>query len=278
MIVVKNINNNVSLCLDSKNNEVIVFGKGVGFIRPPYEIPLDKIEKTFYNVNEDHINLIHLIPIEILDVSMEIIDYANQKLGNQFQSNVVFTLADHINFAIKRLEQNIYIKLPILQEIEHTYEEEIHIGKKALLIIENKLNVKLPKSEVASIALHLINYETHHEKTEESNYGEIVDSCISRIETILKITINKDTFNYHRFVTHLYYLMKRAKNNQLIESQNIKLFDLMKDEFSDIYLSALQIKDIIFEKLNKELSNEEILYLILHINRLCEREDSKFNT
>lgn len=278
MIVVKNINNNVSICLDSKNNEVIVLGKGVGFIRPPYEIPLDKIEKTFYNLNEEYINMIHLIPEDILDVSMKIIDYANQKLGNQFQSNVVFTLADHINFAIKRQEQNINIKLPIIQEIEQAYEEEIHIGKKALLFIENKLNVKLPKSEAAAIALHLLNYETQYKKSEENNYGKIVDSCISEIETILKITINKETFNYHRFVTHLYYLMKRAKNNQLIESQNVRLFDLMKDEFSDKYLSALQIKNIIFEQLNKELSSEEILYLILHINRLCEREDLELNT
>lgn len=36
MRVVKNINNNISLCLDSHNNEVIAFGKGIGFMKPPY--------------------------------------------------------------------------------------------------------------------------------------------------------------------------------------------------------------------------------------------------
>ena len=51
MVVVKNINNNVSLCLDSGNKEVVVFGKGVGFIKPPHKIPLGKIERTFYDVN-----------------------------------------------------------------------------------------------------------------------------------------------------------------------------------------------------------------------------------
>lgn len=43
MKVIKNINNNVSLCLDSKNNEVIAFGKGIGFTKPPYEIPLSEM-------------------------------------------------------------------------------------------------------------------------------------------------------------------------------------------------------------------------------------------
>ncbi|WFR55770.1 PRD domain-containing protein [Anaerocolumna sp. AGMB13025] len=273
MIVVKNINNNVSLCLDSKNNEVIVFGKGVGFIKPPYEIPLEKIEKTFYNVKEEQISLINLVPVEILEVSFNIVDYANQKLGNQFESNVVFTLADHISFAIKRHEQNIKIKMPLLQEIEQTYEEECYVGKKALKMIENKLAVKLPKSEAASIAMHLVNYEALQKNTEDTDYGNIVNNCISSLEKILNITVNKDSFSYYRFVTHLYYLIKRIRNNQMIESQNAQLFHALKEEFPEVLKSALDIKKIIKEQLGRELSDEELIYLMLHINRLCSRED-----
>jgi beta-glucoside operon transcriptional antiterminator len=273
MIVVKNINNNVSLCLDSKNNEVIVFGKGVGFIKPPYEIPLEKIEKTFYNVKEEQINLINLMPVDILEVSLDIVDYANQKLGNQFESNVVFTLADHISFAIKRQEQNIKLKMPLLQEIEQTYEEECYIGKKALKMIEYKIAVKLPKSEAASIAMHLVNYEALQKNTEENDYGNIVNSCITSLEKILNITVNKDSFSYYRFVTHLYYLIKRIRNNQMIESQNVQLFQALKEEFPVVLRSALDIKKIIKEQLDRELSDEELIYLMLHINRLCSRED-----
>lgn len=39
MKVVKNIHNNISLCIDSKGNEVVAFGKGIGFMKPPYEVP-----------------------------------------------------------------------------------------------------------------------------------------------------------------------------------------------------------------------------------------------
>jgi beta-glucoside operon transcriptional antiterminator len=273
MIVVKNINNNVSLCLDSKNNEVIVFGKGVGFIKPPYEIPLEKIEKTFYNVKEEQINLINLMPVDILEVSLDIVDYANQKLGNQFESNVVFALADHINFAIKRHEQNIKLKMPLLQEIEQTYEEECYIGKKALKMIENKIVVKLPKSEAASIAMYLVNYEAQQKNMEENKYGNIVNSCIISLEKTLNFTVNKDSFSYYRFVTHLYYLIKRIRNNEMIASQNAQLFQALKEEFPDVLKSALNIKKIIKEELDRELSDEELVYLMLHINRLCSRED-----
>ncbi|WP_368259898.1 CAT RNA binding domain-containing protein, partial [Clostridium paraputrificum] len=37
MIVVKKINNNVAICLDNNNNELIAFGKGIGFPATPYE-------------------------------------------------------------------------------------------------------------------------------------------------------------------------------------------------------------------------------------------------
>ena len=47
MKVIKNINNNILLCLDSRNNEVVAFGKGIGFTKPPYDVPLSKIDRTF---------------------------------------------------------------------------------------------------------------------------------------------------------------------------------------------------------------------------------------
>lgn len=39
MKIVRNINNNVSLCKDSKNREVVIFGKGVGFLKANEEVP-----------------------------------------------------------------------------------------------------------------------------------------------------------------------------------------------------------------------------------------------
>lgn len=273
MIVLKNINNNVSLCLDSKNNEVIVFGKGVGFIRPPYEIPLDKIDKTFYNISDEQIELLNLIPEEVLEVASLIMDYANRKLGNSFPSGAVFTLADHINFAIRRQEQNIQLKLPVLQEIEQMYVEECHVGYHALELIQERLHTKLPEQEAVTIAIHLINYREQHNTVEEQKYGNLVNACVETIGDTLHISIDKKSFSYYRFVTHLYYLVRRVYRNDMIQSENEQVFDKLKKDFPDIYACTNVIDDTIFAKLNKRLSDEEKLYLILHINRLCNREN-----
>ena len=67
MKVIKNINNNISLCLDSRNNEVVAFGKGIGFTKPPYDVPLSKIDRTFYDVDEEQLAVLNRIPENVLE-------------------------------------------------------------------------------------------------------------------------------------------------------------------------------------------------------------------
>ncbi len=160
MKVIKNINNNVSLCLDSNNNEVVAFGKGIGFTKPPYEVDLDKIQRTYYGIDPTYINMINDIPEDILDISDKIINYARIKLENPVSSNIVITLADHINFAIQRYKENMNIKLPIVHDIEYLFDTEMEIGEYALTLIRKTLKVFLPKEEAAYIALHIINAES----------------------------------------------------------------------------------------------------------------------
>ena len=273
MLVIKNINNNVSLCLDSQNNEVVVFGKGVGFIKPPYEVPLDKIEKTFYNVSDDIIDRLNTIPSEVIEVSAKIVDLANTKLGNQFGSNVVFTLADHIQFAIERKEKQMYLTLPILHEVSQNYPDECFIGKKALDMIHEDLGVKLPRDEASAIALHLVNYASRNNQEVEQANGALISESIKILEDGLGITIPKDSFNYYRFVTHMYYLFKRVRTDCMIDSDNRSLYESLRAECPDIALYADKIRELIEEKYGKKLYDEEVMYMILHINRMCSRED-----
>ena len=140
MKVIKNINNNISLCLDSRNNEVVAFGKGIGFTKPPYDVPLSKIDRTFYDVDEEQLAVLKRIPEDVLEAAAEIVDLANEKMDNQFRENVVFTLADHIDFSVQRYRKNINIKLPLLYEVRQLYPGESELGKQALDILKKRLN------------------------------------------------------------------------------------------------------------------------------------------
>ena len=97
-------------------------------MKPPCEVPLEKIQRTFYNIPENYIHVMEVIPEDILELATEIYDYARERLQHT-PSSVIFTLADHIQFAIKREIEHISIQLPMLYEIKNLYPEETEIGK-----------------------------------------------------------------------------------------------------------------------------------------------------
>ena len=273
MKVIKKINNNVALCLDSKNNEVIAFGKGIGFGKPPYEIELSQINRTYYGIDETYITMINDIPEEIIELSSRVIEYARMKLDNPISSNIVFTLADHINFAIKRYQENMNVKLPIIYDIQYLFDTEMDIGKKALSLIKDELKIDLPKEEAAYIALQIINAESMGKDQKSNALDEkIIEDITEIIENHFNTKIDKDGFNYSRFVTHLYYLLKRGKKNQLAKNENNSMYRSLVSTLPKIYECTQKIRAYLREKLQWELTDEECIYLILHINRLCDRE------
>lgn len=268
MKVVKNINNNVSLCLDSQGNEVIAFGKGIGFLKPPYEIPLAKIERTFYDINSNYYDIIAQIPEDIMDLASRIVDYANEQIGHRYQSSLIVTLADHIQFTLKRALNDIQIQLPAMYEVKQLYPLEMKIGLYSRKLIEETLHISLPEEEAASIALHLVYYNSQKQSSTQQSKSK-VEQCADVIEREMQITIDKTGFHYLRFVTHMYYLLDRADRKASILSENNKMFLALKEEYPSTYQCALKVKAV----LNVEFNDEEVLYLILHINRLCIRED-----
>lgn len=274
MKVIKNINNNTSICLDSNSQEVVAFGKGIGFIKPPYEIDISKVERTFYDVNPDFVQMINLIPDKVFELSVKIVNYAQQNIEKLTNSNIIFTLADHINFAIKRCEEKMVIDVPVYYDIQHLYPHEFAVGEYALKEIKKVMSIQLPKEEIIGIALHLINAKaivSSYQKNEGNN--DAIESITHIIESFFSITVERKSFNYSRFVSHIQYLLKRGSEGQYIMSDNQEMFQTLTSSFPRVYECAKQIDDYIFKKFNYTFNDEEILYLMLHINRLCARED-----
>ena len=271
MKVKKNINNNVSVCLDRNGNEVIVFGKGVGFTKPPYEIDESRIDKVYYGISEAYISMFNAIPENILAASDRIISYAQTKISNPLNPNTIITLADHIQFAVKRYSKNIAIELPIAIDIKHMYKAETDVGRYALKLLSTEAGIKLPEEEAVYIAMHIINAEIISGGGSAKNATDVINDIVDIIETYFDFEVDKDGFNYSRFVSHMHYLLKRVKEGTLIEEKNSKLYASLVDDWQQIYACCNKICEYLQDTMKKELTDEERLYLMLHIDRLLEK-------
>lgn len=273
MKVIKNINNNVSLCLDSKGREVIAFGKGLGFIRPPFEVPLHKVDRTFYNIKDMDYEGIKKIPISILNASIRIVDEVEENLNVTLMSNSALALADHINFAIQRMNERIVLEMPIQEDMKQLYPDEMKEAYQAIRTIYEETGVTLDQNEACSIAFHFVNNQISDKPNIQVSSEEIIVDSIAIIEQEYGISINKESFNYSRFVTHLDYLLRRSLHNHQIKSINNDMFEVLKVQYPDTYICAVNIRNLFEVKLKLSLNDEETLYLMLHINRLCSREE-----
>lgn len=272
MKLVKHINNNFAVAEDSVGNQVIVQGKGIGFGDLPRELKnFNGVVRTYYNVDEAYVGMLNHIPSEIITLSGKIIDQVVNTIDCKLSANIIFTLADHICFSIERYKKNMHIKMPIIYDVKNLYEKEYAIGVYALKLIREELQEFLPEEEATYIALHIINAE-EMEKNKRISNDIIVANITTLIEDEYDMQINRNSFNYSRFVSHINYLLKRSRAHQTIQSKNDQIFEYIKKEFPESFICANKISKYLEKEIKAQLNDEEKLYLMLHINRLCSHE------
>ena len=277
MKVIKSINNNIAICLDNNNHQLIVFGKGIGFPKMPYELnDLSKIESTFYDVDPKYYDFFTEVSEETLLFVQYMIEKIKMKSNYIFNPNIIFVLADHIEFAVKRSRSNTYVPLPYSYDIEYEYPEFVKISKWMVKNIEKKFEIHLQEGEVNVIALHLIeslqNDRVNHKKMNSASVEKIVHGVTNIINDCLKTTIDKNSYNYIRFKTHMKYLIKRLENKAEFRDDNFKLLSDMRKNFPEIDYCVTKISDYLNEYFQTNCTASEVLYLFIHVNRLYTRE------
>lgn len=285
MLVTRKINNNVAVCLDGKGRELIAFGKGIGYPETPYELQdLSKVDRTFYNVSRDYWALMNTISPDIIEFTAQIIDSISHRIPYDLSPNIVFMLSDHISFAIQRAKKGIWMQFPSIYQLEQDYPLEIRIGKYFVSGVNRRFKVELPKGEISAIAMQFINARKYPagnraraaaEDEVLSRYDEILEQTIQIVEREMKITVQKGTYNYRRFATHLEYLLKRMLKNQYVDSDNEHMYQMFREEYEDIALCVDKIANYYMSSLSVELTDEEKLYLMLHTNRICAKSSDE---
>lgn len=269
MRVIKNINNNVSICLDSSGQEVVAFGKGIGFGKPPYDVDISKVQRTFYDIDPVYVESIQHIPEEMLEIATLVIDFARTRVGYLMNSSVVFTLADHLAFTVKRFNNHMHLDMPLYHDVRVLYEEETEIGEYALKLVEERCGIRLPKEEATGIALHLINAGAAPRATGTSpGNATVIEHIRGIVEGSLGHHIDDRGQDYARFVLHLQYLIKRGDQSDAPKADTADLMAPLREQYPEIYACAERIVAYLRSVYDFDFGEDEELYLMLHLNRL----------
>lgn len=276
MIIKKIFNNNAILVQDCNKNEFVVMGRGIAFKKNIGEkVDKNLIEKTFVlkeqGASEKFKLLLEDVPPEYISLCYDIIEYAKNMLNAKLNDYIYVTLTDHISNALKMLDEGFSMQNPLIWEIKKFYPNEFKIGLKALEFIEDELGKKLPEDEAANIALHLINAQVNNSdnKLEDiTNQTKMIQDILNIVKYTYNIVLDEKSLSYERFVTHLRFFFQRLNKKEKVQADDDDfLLKQVRSKYKDAYNCMLKIE----KYLEQELSDEEKLYLTIHIQRVTQR-------
>ncbi len=276
MKITKVINNNLVRSINDKNQEVIVMGKGIGFQKKiDDEIDATLISQIYVSNDQNYSNkltqILEKVPLEIIQLTNEIVQYAKVSLARRLNENIYLTLTDHISFAIQRHQENIPLKNALLWEIKRFYNHEFLIGKEAIAMIESKLNITLNEDEAGFIALHFVNATMDSIGIEQTAIlAKTVQDILNIVKYHFSINLNENTVYYERFITHLKFFVARILSDTEMVQDDLGFMLELKTKYKEEYLCSLKISEFIQKQFNKNLTENEMIYLTIHIRRVIQ--------
>ncbi|KQO12702.1 BglG family transcription antiterminator LicT [Paenibacillus sp. Leaf72] len=277
MKVIKILNSSVVLAKRDDQKEVIVLGKGIGYnSKAGDKIRESDIEKIYVPQSDDiFANLSKLmkeIPEDYLFLADEIITFAKGRLNKPLSEHLYVALTDHLHMAVKRFKVNMTIQNRLLWEVKKFYPFEFSIGEYALGLIEQRLGVALPEEEAANIAFHLVNaQQTEDNMSQVILMTDTYKDILQMIKQYFDIELEPQSISYSRFMTHLQFFIQRLTENKMLDSDDHALADQIVGMYPEVNKCVLKIKQYIEKKFGYSISDEEKMYLILHIKRVVSR-------
>ena len=276
MQIIQRINHNAALAVDGQGHELVVLGKGIGFPAVPYELTdMSKIVTTFYDVESRFLEMIAGIPQQMLLASADLVEQAEINLDCDLNTTIVFTLADHLNFAVERTKKGVFFETPLAYDVAHLYPREYELGQLALDIVEDAVCCRLPDIEAVNIAMHIINAEVENGDVHSVIMTlKIITDIDALIEQEMGIKLERTSFQYSRFTMHVRYLIQRLEAGNPLQDGMNSMLGRMNVQYPEIYTCAQRIAAYFSKSWNWNCTQDEIFYMMIHLNRLKEKNSN----
>lgn len=274
MVINKIFNNNAVVIVGEDGKEKVVMGCGLAFKKKcGDEVDESKIEKVFVlsdpDANNKFLEMMTYIPSEYVELGQDIIKYAAEALDKNLNDYIYVSLIDHLYTAVKRQKEGIFVKNAILWDIKRFYKAEYKIGLKVLDMIEKRFSVRLPDDEAGFIAIHIVESVTSESTEDMHKITEIISEISNIVKYNFHITYDEESVYYYRFITHLKFFAQRVLEKKFYTDDiQDDLLSTIKAKYVNAYECAEKISTFIKSKYSYELSNDEKLYLAIHIERV----------
>ena len=153
--ICKVLNHNGVIALDMNDSkEYVLLGKGVGFGKKPGERFEQPADCTVYSLQEtssrgDAAELIKSIQPEYFQMANRILNEAERHFG-KIDRSILFPMADHIAFAVQRLQKGEKISNPLTEDIKTLFHSEFKVASMIQTILKEEKQIDIDEDEIFS--------------------------------------------------------------------------------------------------------------------------------
>lgn len=271
--VKKALNHNAIIAIGDDNKEYLLMGKGIGFGKKVAERMDTDDETSVYSLQDitDRGNageIAKTVSPVCLEIANQVITEAEKTFG-KIDRSVIFPMADHIEFAVKRIKNNEQISNPLTDDIKVLFHMEYKVAQCVEPLLKEKLGVQIDEHEIGYVALHVHSAIDEQKVSQAMFIAQAVRECISMVETETGKKINVMSFSYNRLMNHVKYMIARILNGEKIK---LNMNDYMEVKFPNEFQMATSICNQIGKSLKRDINDAEIGYLAMHIERVTSGE------
>lgn len=274
MKVLRVFNNNVVHAIDDAGGEIILTGRGLGYqARPGQEVDRSKIVRTFVpsdgRDSDQLANLLSGIPPEHIALLTEAMSAAGLDTRALNSPTLVIALADHIGFALRRLDLELAFDYPLLGEVQNLYPDEYRQSVALLAAINARLERTLPEGEAVALALHIVNAGfTTGDLSDTYTMTGVIQQMVEVIGQTVSFPLDMGSVSVGRFVTHMRYLFVRIHQHRQLAEEATAIGEAIRTAYPRDLECAERLAAIVELRLGEPLTADEISYLTLHVARV----------
>ena len=277
MKIIRILNTNAVVSVDSHGRELIITGPGIGYKKRKGEnLNPELADNTYYLESPDDSKRLQEVVKEIseeyLEIASRVVEAARNK-NLQVRDSLYVTLTDHINSAVDRYREGIALKNMMKIEIRKFYPEEYKIGLKAIEWIREQAGEDLGEDEAAFIAMHIVSAEMKSGSSADVNkITELINAILQIVRMHFKVEFNEKSVSYERFLVHLKFFAARMFDDMLYQDGMEDIFSVLVKQNEYVYSGVRKIAVFIEKQYEYKLTIDEKLYLLIHIKRVLDEQ------
>ncbi|WP_138493872.1 PRD domain-containing protein [Paenibacillus pinistramenti] len=270
------IGNNVVMANTvNSNKEYVLLGKGIGFIvknEGTIDVNDPRIEKRFKLEDREqwsqYQSILEDFDPKVIEITDQIIEGIAKEFPGKLNDKVYLALPSHIQFTIYRIRNGMDIINPFLLETKLSFPKEYEIASKIAERIGEEFQIEIPEDEIGFLTYHVYSAVSDVPIGQLVKASNIVGKLLEVIQQEKQVHFEQGSLSHVRLMLHLRYSIERVLQGNSVENPFV---NHIRVEYREEYALAQRLGRIMAEQLDRNVPEEEVCYMAMHLYRLFQR-------